>query len=410
AERLRWTGLTRAPQRTAVTIEALPTPIASWKDELYATLRATRTLPRRLIDGLLARSPMERIMLLLALTLLTLTAFSGHAAAVTDRLWLSISVDLLHLLAEACWLGGLFYLATLLLPALRTLPPLARARVLAMGLPRFGALAIIAATLLAATGSLSTTVRLTSADQLLGTAYGRTLIIKVEIFLVMALISAYHAFVLRPRLANALTASAKDDAVAAVAAPVAMAGDGMPEPALVMGTAEIMGDKNPLPPEVSGNANRLAGWLRREAVLGVAVLACVSLLGAFAGTLSVPVQPSAAPPAATGDFVGTQAVGPYAMKVTVSPATFGTNTVTAVLTTANTHQPVAGAGVIVTTSDLDMDMGSDHVQLQAVDGSPGTYSGSIDFAMGGRWGLTMQVLPPGGKDYLTTQFTVPVSE
>jgi cytochrome c biogenesis factor len=36
-------------------------------------------------------------------------------------------------------------------------------------------------------------------------------------------------------------------------------------------------------------AERLEGWLRREAMLGVAVLFCVALLSAFAGTLAPPI-------------------------------------------------------------------------------------------------------------------------
>src|SRR5262249_35864787 len=41
------------------------------------------------------------------------------------------------------------------------------------------------------------------------TSYGRVLFIKIELFLVMVAISAYHAFVLRPRLAYALGERAK---------------------------------------------------------------------------------------------------------------------------------------------------------------------------------------------------------
>jgi putative copper export protein len=39
---------------------------------------------------------------------------------------------------------------------------------------------------------------MTSFDQLVTTAYGRTLVIKILLFLLMAGISAYHAFALRP--------------------------------------------------------------------------------------------------------------------------------------------------------------------------------------------------------------------
>ncbi len=115
-------------------------------------------------------------------------------------------------------------------------------------------------------------------------------------FLLMVLLSVYHAFYLGPRLAQALTSSeevvvgtpgqALVGVAHASAARTAQATNNAP------GTDDMAGDRDE--EEVSERAQhlveRLEGWLRREAMLGVAVLFCVALLGAFAGTLAPPLS------------------------------------------------------------------------------------------------------------------------
>src|SRR5207302_6206347 len=253
-----------------------------------SVFRDVRHLPARLVWGVRQRTLRGQIELLLGLALLLAFAFSGHASAVPASTFAyAISVDILHLLCEAAWVGGLFYIGVVFLPALRTLRPDQRARVLALGLPEFSAIAIVGALILATTGSLSTTIHLTSISQFLTTSYGRTLAIKIEIFLVMVAISAYHAFFLRPRLAHAL--SAKQGTIEAtqperqtVHAPVAQAeaivsGNRAPAGATSLPTEQLA-----TPETRNGNgtasshtldlADRLASWLRREAALGVVVL------------------------------------------------------------------------------------------------------------------------------------------
>ena len=55
-----------------------------------------------------------------------------------------MAVDLFHLTCNAAWVGGLFYISLVFVPALAGLDVRTRARVLALGLPEFGAVAILA--------------------------------------------------------------------------------------------------------------------------------------------------------------------------------------------------------------------------------------------------------------------------
>lgn len=402
------TALPSSPQ------EADATAIPDWRREALAVLRDVPHLPAHLAEGWRARTWSGRLDLLLAALLLLAFALSGHAAAVpNDELAYALSVDLLHLLANAAWVGGLFYISVVLVPALGGLSARARARVLALGVPAFGVVAIVSATLLAATGSLNATIHLTSAAQFVTTSYGRTLFVKIEFFLVMVAISAYHAFSLRPRLAHALDASAAGQStIPSHATEAIAAGAGkLPAQGTRPRSADTSasggnGEMEELPAATHALAERLRDWLRREALVGVLILGCVALLAAFAGSLTPPAQ--AAPPA-SGAFVQTQQVSGYAITLKVTPVAFGTNTFTVTVRDAKGN-PVDGAQVLVQTTMLDMDMGSESTQLQPMGPSaPGSYTGQNDLTMAGHWGIAVKVLPTQAKDYIIAQFKITAS-
>lgn len=409
-------------QRPLPETSATPAPghasdvVRPWWPAVLETLRSIPFLPRRLVLGWRGRSWLGRLELVLGATLIVAFALSGHAAALpSSELTYGLSVDLLHLVANAAWVGGLFYIAIVLIPALKQLTPRQRARVLALGLPEFSALAIIGAFLLAATGSLNTVIHLTSIDQFITTAYGRTLTIKICLFLLMVVISAYHAFVLRPRLAQALneqTALASKDVLKAEEVIVGTAGSTHAERAVeppANRANKQQEEKNAISVPAQRLGERLAGWLRREALLGCAVLLCVALLAAFAGSLSAPPPASASASSSTGVFVQTQHVSGYTMTLKVTPAKFGTNTFTATILDAQ-GQPVTNAEVLIQVTMVEMDMGVENEQLKPDASLPaGSYTGQADLTMGGHWNILIKVLPPGAQQFVTTTFTLAVS-
>jgi copper transport protein len=273
-------------------------PIPDWWQGVLQVVRGIPHLPAQLLAGWQRSSWVGRAQVLLGAALLVAFAFSGHAAAVPpSELGFSLSVDLLHLVGNAAWVGGLLYIGVVLVPSLRRLGTNSRARVLARGLPVFSVLAATSAVVLAATGPLNATVHMTSWQQFLTTPYGWTLAVKVECFLLMVAISAYHAFYLRPRLVQALTSSRVVIAIVSGRALVQMAPSSRSE------KARAAPDASETPLEIQGNqgdesdseriqrlTERLEGWLQREAALGVAVLLCVALLSVvFAGTLVPPM-------------------------------------------------------------------------------------------------------------------------
>jgi hypothetical protein len=130
----------------------------------------------------------------------------------------------------------------------------------------------------------------------------------------------------------------------------------------------------------------------------------VALLGAFAGTLA-PLPPAVTPKTAqvTGPFLQTQVVQGYNVTLKVAPDAFGTNTFTVMINDAQQH-PVQGAAVLAQTTMLDMDMGSDVLQLQTNASSPGIFSGQSELTMAGHWQVRLRILPPNEKTFVVVVF------
>ncbi|MGH2516873.1 MAG: FixH family protein, partial [Ktedonobacterales bacterium] len=174
-----------------------------------------------------------------------------------------------------------------------------------------------------------------------------------------------------------------------------------------MPSANTPGANTSLP--LSGSARRLADrledWLGREALIGAVILLLVALLGAYAGSLATTPAGAAASGASSSPFVQTQTVSGYSLSLKVSPDTFGTNTFY-VSVKDSAGQPLDGASVVITTNMLDMDMGTQSLQLHPLgSGSPGTYSGQADLTMAGHWAVLVKVTAPNSAQPIQTQFT-----
>ena len=117
---------------------------------------------------------------------LGLRAHGGHAAATATPL-LAEAIQWIHMLAGACWAGGLLLLV-LLLRERRADPPIAEAR-------RYSAMALGAIAVVVASGLVRAVAELggwTGVADTLETSYGRTLAAKVTLVLVVIAFGAYN--------------------------------------------------------------------------------------------------------------------------------------------------------------------------------------------------------------------------
>jgi putative copper resistance protein D len=140
-------------------------------------------------------------------------AWAGHAAASAGLDGaVHLTADILHLIAAAAWFGSLIPLA-LLLRAARGVPEESAVAAARTAVLRFSQLGIASVVTLAATGLVNTWVLAGSLTALVATDYGRLLMLKVALFLVMLLFAAINRLWLTPRLVHAPTAAVATDAL-----------------------------------------------------------------------------------------------------------------------------------------------------------------------------------------------------
>lgn len=212
-------------------------------------------------------------------------SLAGHASTQSPT-GLLVPTDVLHVIAMSTWIGGLVTLVLVLPAATRALVSPDRTRLLAAVLVRFSPLALAAVITLVATGLVQSYVHVRSVDNLIHTGFGRAVLIKMGLMVVLIALGAYNRNRSLPRL-RALAAGGQ-------------------------------------PPGGAGLTLRRA--LRAE----VALLAVV--IGVTAALVSYP--PPVAVGSNAGPFAATKTFGPLELQLTVDPARTGANTMHLYLTRA----------------------------------------------------------------------------
>ncbi len=200
-------------------------------------------------------------------------ALAGHAATL-DPSWVLVPANFLHVLAMAVWVGGVALLLLALPSATRVLEPEDRTPVLAGSVSRFSTVALAAVAVLVATGTVQAILDLEAFGDLLHSAFGRAILVKIGLLVALIGLGAWNRQRTRPRL----------DALAARRAT----------------------------PGAAGVELRRA--LRAELVLMLAVLSVTAALVSYAP-----------PVGATGPVSADATLGPARLELTVDPARVGRN-------------------------------------------------------------------------------------
>jgi putative copper export protein/mono/diheme cytochrome c family protein len=122
---------------------------------------------------------------MLSAAALAAMAWAGHAAAAEPLGGVALASDALHLVAAGTWLGALFPLAALLRAASRETGADARPYAV-LAIRRFSRLALPLMLAIAATGLWNAWVEVGGVPALIGTRYGRLLILKVLLLIPIA--------------------------------------------------------------------------------------------------------------------------------------------------------------------------------------------------------------------------------
>jgi putative copper resistance protein D len=135
-----------------------------------------------------------------ALALTASIAWTGHAGSTPGELGnLHLAADALHLVAAAVWIGGLVPLA-LLLATVQRHRAVAWTSLAQVATQRFSKLGIASVATLLVSGIVNASILVGSLHALLGSQYGRLLMLKLLVFVVMLAFAAMNRLWLTPRL------------------------------------------------------------------------------------------------------------------------------------------------------------------------------------------------------------------
>jgi copper resistance protein D len=153
---------------------------------------------------------LKAVTVISAATLVGSLAWAGHAIGGQGvEGLLHPAADVLHLIAAAAWAGALVPLALLLTMTGVDAASLTAARTATL---RFSTLGIVSVATILFTGIVNTWYLAGSIPALVGTDYGRLLLIKIVLFLGMVGIAAFNRLHLTPRLVQNADVTAAQDA------------------------------------------------------------------------------------------------------------------------------------------------------------------------------------------------------
>jgi methionine-rich copper-binding protein CopC/uncharacterized membrane protein len=135
-----------------------------------------------------------------ALALAVTPALSGHAASAPRLTAVAIVADALHVVGAGGWIGGLLVLIAAGVPAARALPEGERGRGVAALVNAFSPTALAFAATLALTGVFAAWLHVGTFGALWGSAYGKTLLLKLGLLTAVFGTGAYNWLRVRPAL------------------------------------------------------------------------------------------------------------------------------------------------------------------------------------------------------------------
>jgi copper transport protein len=269
-----------------------------------------------------------------ALALAVLPALAGHAST-QHPTWALFPLDVAHVLAMSAWLGGLVALLVCVPAATRALAAPDRTRLLAATLTRFSPLALAAVCVLAATGTTQAIIEVRHLGALTGTGFGRSLLIKAGLLVVLVGFGAVN----RQRVVPAFRRLAAE-----AAAP-------------------------------GGPGRLLRRTLRSDVALVLVVLGVTGALTGYAPPTS----------ASGGPRSVSKRMGPLDLELTVDPATVGVNELHVYLFRARDGTPFTGTKEItVRLSQPGKGIGPIDAHLRS--GGPGHFlADALTLSPGGTW-------------------------
>jgi hypothetical protein len=240
-------------------------------------------------------------------------------------------------------------------------------------LGRYTPLALGAIAVLLVSGLFLAETSLSNIQQLVSDPFGRALLVKIALIVLMLLLSGYALFFLRPQLHRQVILLPVVDAE--------------------------MPARRTRQSAIEGSERRFKRTMRSLSYLGAGVLLCAALMSFFAPPIVFPAinYTASGSSASTSNTqsIQTKQVGNLTVSLQVLPARVDyTNTVIVMMNDSNGN-PVSDAQVEITTNMEIMDMGTAHATIQG--GKPAyitTFSKDVAFSMLGLWDIVLKIQRP----------------
>lgn len=330
--------------------------------------------------------------LALAISLLVTYSLIAHAAA--SNLPLAILADFCHSVVASIWIGGVIFLAFAFIPKLASLQvsDSVKATVLSILIPRFSTVVVVSLGIILITGPLLLWTLENDLEITLASLYGRVLLGKLTIGLVMIAMGGFHQFLTQKKFGSLLVSATSSGSSSA---------------------KNRSGSENA--PETKSrdqflkSVKRLDKGLKIEAALGVGLLFMVSLManmalpsGEFpayeradaedttgaASTASASLAGNRAPPNEKEFSEVAYLVDGNRIQLNIKPFTLGQNTFE--VTYYDSNDSIARFINSSTIKLTQVERGIGPIEVDMSKQSPGFFSVDTAFSLAGRW--TVQVL------------------
>ncbi|WP_376796751.1 copper resistance protein CopC [Thermogemmatispora sp.] len=325
---------------------------------------------------------------LAALYLLSWTLTSDEVQQASLHLS-AIVLSWLSLLSQAVWLGGLAYLGYVLLPLLAGMEADHQAEVLVTLTRRLTPLLLMAMAVLLVSQLFLAESVFSDLQALLTTAYGRTLLVRLGLTVLLLALSLFTLFRITPRLARQTLLLPVVDAE--------------------------MPARRTRREALLQTERQLGRLLKGQSWVGMAILLCAALMSFFAPPIAFPqinyaqaVQNQTGQAASTTPPSAIQQVGDLTVSLFITPGRVNSPHTVLILLTDSRGQPVTNARISLAINMVLMDMGT--VQQTLSRGEPAyvaTFPARSTFDMAGLWKLELTIERPAQPPLRTTfEFTL----
>ena len=337
---------------------------------------ATRTTRRDILRWFTA------VLFAVGLMVIATTSLIGHGAA--NAQILPITIDFIHNTAAAVWIGGIIFIAFVLMPRLRrsSIDDYAKISAISILIPRFSTVVVTILGVIVVTGPGLLYILESNLGLTLASVYGKVLIVKLSLAGVMIAFGAYNQMVIHKKALKVTDALA----IASIKGNRSSGGGG--------GSSFSSYSS-----DIRSVFSRFNSSTKAESLAGIALLAAVAVLvntglpsNEFQSQLqqqNALSQINSATATADQGFIATHFVedGEDRMILSIDPFTVGNNNFKISLLDPDKN-PLDIKSVQMKFTQIDKGIGPVKVDTKQV--SKGVFSSQAAFSLPGRWNVEVQ--------------------